>query len=185
MLLTRKKRPALLLSLVSLLCLATAMPSIAQDHGPEHSHPPMEHHGHHGRWWDNPHLAQKIGLTDEQKSRMDAIFEHHKARLTELNATLKKDEGTLHPLLQADHLDEGKVLHQIDVIAQARANLEKSNARMLFDLRKVLTPEQWTKLQAMARKWREEHHDRDWQHPSSGSEAGGGQPAPSPNQPKR
>lgn len=191
MLLTRKKRPALLLFFVSLLCFGISAPSIAQDgHGPDRSdhHSSMEHTGHHGRWWDNPRLAQKIGLTEDQKSRMDAIFEQHKPQLTELNSTLKKDEGTLHPLLQADHLEEGKVLHQIDVIAQARANLEKSNARMLFDLRKVLTPEQWKKLQAMAREWREKHHDRrsnDWHHPSNEPQDGdNGQPASSPNQPK-
>jgi Spy/CpxP family protein refolding chaperone len=169
MLLTRKKRPTLVLCLASLLCLATAMPSVAQDsHGPDHAldhhGPPMEHsfHGGHGRWWDNPHLAQKIGLSDAQKRQMDEIFDKHRPQLEKLNDTLKKQEATLHPLLQADHLDEHKVLRQIDVIAQARANLEKANARMLFGLRKVLTPEQWKKLQAMAREWHmKNHHDWD------------------------
>ena len=37
----------------------------------------------------------------------------------------------------------------------ARAELEKANARMLFDIRKTLTPDQWQKLKTM----REEHHD--------------------------
>ena len=41
-----------------------------------------------------------------------------------------------------------KVLAQIDRIAQARAELEKANARMLLGLRGVLTLDQWKKLQA-------------------------------------
>lgn len=163
MLLTRKNRPALVLLVASLFCLVTAMPSVAQDqHSPDHpGQPSAEHHGNHGRWWDNPHLAQKVGLTDAQKQQMDGIFDKHRPQLKALNATLKKEEATLHPLLQADNLDEQKVLHQIDMIAQARANLEKANARMLFGLRKVLTPDQWKKLQEMAREWHERHRDRD------------------------
>ena len=39
------------------------------------------------------------------------------------------------------------MLAQIDQTAQARAQLEKANARMLLSLRGVLTSDQWTKLQ--------------------------------------
>jgi Spy/CpxP family protein refolding chaperone len=160
MLLARKNRPSLAFILASLLCLATAaLPAAAQDgHGPDQARS-HEHHGNHGRWWDNPHVARKIGLSDAQKRQMDEIFDKHRPQLKLLNATLKKEEAALHPLLQADNLDEHKVLHQIDTVAQARANLEKANARMLFGLRKVLTPEQWKKLQEMAREWHEHHHD--------------------------
>lgn len=52
------------------------------------------------------------------------------------------------PLLAADQPDEGKILAQIDRVAQARAELEKANARMLLGLRRVLTPDQWKTLQA-------------------------------------
>ena len=162
--LTRKIRPTFVLALASLLWFSA--PSFAQtgsSDAPAHTHnrPPMEHsfHGGHGRWWDNPHLAQKVGLSDAQRQQMDAIFEKHRPQLKELNATLKKDEAALHPMLSADKLDEHKVLRQIDTIAQARANLEKANARMLFGLRKVLTPEQWKKLQELAREWHEHHGD--------------------------
>lgn len=175
---TRKFRPTLVLALASLLWFS-ALPSLAQagnNSAPAPAHrPPMEHsfHGGHGRWWDNPHLAQKVGLSDAQRQQMDAIFEKHRPQLKELNATLKKDEATLHPLLSADKLDEHRILHQIDTIAQARANLEKANARMLFGLRKVLTPDQWKKLQELAREWHERHH---------GDHHGPDHPGPPPNQ---
>jgi hypothetical protein len=38
------------------------------------------------------------------------------------------------------------VVAQIDNVAQARANLEKSNTLMLLAIRRVLTVEQWKKL---------------------------------------
>jgi len=43
--------------------------------------------------------------------------------------------------------DESKVLAQINRIAQASAELEKTNGRMLLGFRGVLTQEQWKKLQ--------------------------------------
>jgi periplasmic protein CpxP/Spy len=158
MLLSKKKFPVLLLSLASLLCLSVSVPSFAQDwQGPQREGlggGPMEHvfrGGERGRWWNNPEIAQQIGLTDDQKKQMRDIFQQHRLQLIDLNATVEKDEVMLRPLLEADQLDEAKILSQIDAIAQARADLEKANARMLFGIRKVLTPDQWKKVQALAR----------------------------------
>jgi Spy/CpxP family protein refolding chaperone len=50
--------------------------------------------------------------------------------------------------MAADTPDEPKILAQIDKIAQARAELEKANARFLLGIRRVLTQDQWKKLQA-------------------------------------
>jgi hypothetical protein len=49
-------------------------------------------------------------------------------------------------LIEADQPDESQVIAQIDKVAQARANLEKSNAQMLLAIRRVLTVDQWKKL---------------------------------------
>lgn len=113
--------------------------------------PPMErafHLGPHGRWWNNPELAQELGLTVDQQKRMETVFEQSRPSLMDLSATVRKEEVAMEPLLAADQPDEGKILAQIDRVAQARAELEKANARMLLGLRRVLTPEQWKTLQA-------------------------------------
>lgn len=119
---------------------------------PQRNRPPMEralHGGPPGRWWNNPDMAQKLGLTADQQKRMDDIFQQSRLKLIDLNASLQKEEATLEPLMaSADQPDESKILSQIDRVAQARAELEKANARMLLGLRRVLNPEQWKKLQA-------------------------------------
>jgi Spy/CpxP family protein refolding chaperone len=184
---TQKKVPALLLAIASLLCLSFSSPSFAQDwHDNSHMGGPMEHQfrGHeHGRWWDNPMLAQKVGLTDAQKKQMDDIFFKNRLQLIDLRAGLQKDELMLRPLLGADQLDEAKILSQIDTVAQDRANLEKANARMLFDIRKVLTVDQWTKLKAIVKQ----HHammdhrmdHRQWRQ-GRGPDGPGGHAGPPP-----
>jgi periplasmic protein CpxP/Spy len=156
MLLDNCKRPAILLSFASLLCLASSIPAIAQDwQGGNPGPPPMERSfraGGHGRWWDKPEVAQQVGITDDQKKKMDDIFQQHRLQLIDLKATLEKQETVLQPLIEADQPDEAKILSQIDAIAQARAELEKANARMLFGIRTVLTADQWKKLRSMAQQ---------------------------------
>jgi Spy/CpxP family protein refolding chaperone len=87
-----------------------------------------------GTWWRNPANVARLSLTTDQQ------------KLIDLTATLDKEEAILEPLLTADRLDEIKVAAQIDKVADARAELEKANAKMLLGIRQVLTPEQWTML---------------------------------------
>jgi Spy/CpxP family protein refolding chaperone len=54
-------------------------------------------------------------------------------------------------MLAANPPDTNKILAQIDHTAQARAELEKANAKMLLGIRNVLTPDQWSKLQTERR----------------------------------
>jgi periplasmic protein CpxP/Spy len=117
--------------------------------------PPMERAfrgegpGRHGRWWDNPEVAQKLGLAADQQKQMDDIFQQSRLRLIDQHAAVEKEEARLEPLISADSPDEGQILAQIDRVAQARAELEKANARMLLGVRRVLTPDQWKKLKEM------------------------------------
>jgi periplasmic protein CpxP/Spy len=113
--------------------------------------PPLEHAFHlglRGRWWNNPEFVQKLGLTPDQQKKMEAVFQQSRPNLMDLSASVRKEETAMEPLLTADQPDDNKVLAQIDRVAQARAELERANGRMLLGLRKVLTPEQWKTLQA-------------------------------------
>ena len=122
---------------------------------PTHSRrPPMErafHSGVPGRWWSNPEMVQKLGLTDDQQKKMDDIFQQSRLKLIDLNASLEKEELIMEPLMSADQPDEAKAMAQIDRVAQARAALEEANAKMLLKIRLVLTVDQWKKLQSERR----------------------------------
>lgn len=116
---------------------------------PRATRPPMERSlmpGPPGRWWNNPQAVQRLALNSDQQKKMDDIFQQNRLRLIDLNATLQKEEVTLEPLVAADQPDEAKILAQIDKVVQARAELEKANARFLLGIRRVLTPDQWKKL---------------------------------------
>ena len=108
------------------------------------------HGGPPGRWWTDQELVQKLGLATDQQKRIDEIFQQSRLKLIDVSAALHKEEAVLEPLLAVDRPEEARVLIQIDRIAQARAELEKANARMLLGFRSVLNPEQWKKLQSEA-----------------------------------
>ena len=152
--------------------------------------PPMErtfHDEHFGRWWNNPKIAQAVGLSDDQKKKMDDIFQQHRLKLVDLHANLEKQQLLMRPMIEADQPNESQVLAQIDKIAQARAELEKADAHMLFDIRKVLTADQWQKLKVLHQQHREEmmrrgdRGERGWRERGHGpgpDGAGPGNPPP-------
>jgi Spy/CpxP family protein refolding chaperone len=101
-----------------------------------------------GKWWKNSELVKKLGLNDSQVQQIEKNFQDHRMQLIDLVAALSKQEAILQPLVDAERPDEAKVIAQIDRVAQARADLEKSNAKMLLSIRRVLTVDQWKQLQA-------------------------------------
>jgi protein CpxP len=105
--------------------------------------------GPHGRWWSDPNMISELGLSQDQQTKLDNIMQQNRLKLIDLNASLQKEEAILEPLVSADSPDETKITSQIDRVAQARAELEKAHARMLLQVRTVLTPDQWSKLKAM------------------------------------
>lgn len=103
--------------------------------------------GRSGRWWTRPEVIEQLGLSADQRKNLEDILQQHRLKLIDLDAALQREEVTLEPLVSAQPPDDAKVTAQIDRVAQARAELEKANSRMLWQVRRVLTPEQWTQLQ--------------------------------------
>ena len=129
------------------------------------------HFGPGGMWWKNPMVVQRLTLTPDQTTRMDAIFQKSRIDLIDLKANLEKQEVMLEPLIGANPPDTAKASLQIDKVADARANLEKANAKMLLSIRGVLTPDQWTKLSA---------HEGSGRFAGPGSAGSGPAAAPAP-----
>lgn len=157
--------------------------------------PPMERafgpHGDHGRWWNNPKVVEQLKLTDAQRKTFDGILLEHREKLIDLRGNVEKAELEMEPLMSADQPNEGKILSQIDKVAQARAELEKANARFLLAIRSKLTPEQWKQVQAFrANREREgrgferpRHDNRGPAHSPQGRDGQHHQMAPLPDAP--
>jgi Spy/CpxP family protein refolding chaperone len=122
--------------------------------------------GEHGRWWNDSKVVEKLNLTEDQRKAMDGIYQQHREQLIDLRAAVEKAEVAMEPMVSADQPNESAILAQIDKVAQARAELEKANARFLFELRSKLTPDQWKQVQEFRRnrqaarhQWLEHEHE--------------------------
>ena len=103
--------------------------------------------GLQGTWWREPRWVKELNITTDQQKKMDEAFRQNRIKLIDLTAALEKAELMLEPLVEnVNPGDQAKILAQIDRVADARAELEKANARMLLAIREVLTQEQWSKL---------------------------------------
>jgi periplasmic protein CpxP/Spy len=104
--------------------------------------------GEHGRWWNNQKAIDRLKLTDTQRKAMDDTLQQHRETLIDLHAGLDRAELELEPMMKEDQPNESQILAQIDKVAQARAELEKANARFLLAIRSKLSPEQWKQMEA-------------------------------------
>jgi len=127
-----------------------------------------------GAWWKNSEIVKKLELSEAQVSQIEQTFLEHRLLLVDLRADLERQELRLQPLLDADRPDEAKVIAQIDLVTAARAKLDKENAMMLLAIRRVLSVEQWKKLQALQQEREGER-----------SRTGAPPPGPGPQMPRR
>jgi TonB family protein len=104
-----------------------------------------------GAWWTNAALVQRLGLTEDQKAKIEAAYENHRLQIISATAALEREEAQLAKLLESEPLDRNAVLAQIDRVNQARGELERNNSLMSLEMRGVMTRAQWVQLKAPQR----------------------------------
>ena len=102
-----------------------------------------------GKWWKNSDIVRELQITEAQITQIEQTFLEHRLKLIDLRAEVERQETRLQPLIEADRPDEAKVSAQIDLLLAARGKLEKENAMMMLDIRRVLSVEQWKKLESI------------------------------------
>ena len=107
------------------------------------------HHGPFGAWWKNSEVVKELQLTDAQVKQIEQTFLDYRLKLIDLRADVERQETKLQPLLEADQPNEQQVGSQVDAVVAARGKLEKTNTMMMLAIRRVLSVDQWKKLQAI------------------------------------
>ena len=99
-----------------------------------------------GKWWKNSQIVKQLQLKESQVAQIEQVFLNHQNKLLSANVELKKCELQLKTLMQAEPIRDAQVQKAIEQIAGARAELEKANSYMMLSIRKILSKEQWNKL---------------------------------------
>jgi Spy/CpxP family protein refolding chaperone len=98
------------------------------------------------KWWQAESVIKELGLTPEQTRRLEDIFQKALPQLKAHKTALDTAEAHFERLI--DRGDEA-AMEQINAVEAARAELNKSRARMLWNMRQVLTRDQWAKFTAL------------------------------------
>lgn len=99
-----------------------------------------------GKWWKNSKIVKELQLSETQVNQIEQSFLDHRGELIPLIDELKRRDNHLSKLMRAESLDDEEILAQAELVAVARAELEKANSSMMLSIRKVLTAKQWNRL---------------------------------------
>ena len=107
-------------------------------------------------WWKDAQFVKDLGLTADQSSKIDQIFQMVLPRLRHKRDELTEQETELSRLVETD---AGEVLigRQSDRVEAVRAVLNKSRTLMIVHMREVLTPDQRIKFKALTEQWNRDH----------------------------
>ncbi len=113
-----------------------------------------------GRWWDRPAVAQELGLSPEQKAKLEQLTAERVKAMIDARAAVQKAEVELRLLAEKEPLDVRKVREAFAALQQARQKLELERFEMLLAVRQTLSAEQWNKLRTVVRERLEERRER-------------------------
>ena len=106
-----------------------------------------------------PEVAEKLGLSDEQKAKLKELKGDNEANR---EAQKKVREATVKQLelMKAEKIDEAAVMAAIDEVFELRKAMAKEQAKRVIAVKSVLTPEQVAKAHEEMKKMFESRGDR-------------------------
>lgn len=94
----------------------------------------------------NPKIAEKLGLTDEQKAKVKALVDGERESLRALQEKAQQATKRQFELMRAEKVDEAAVLSAIDEVFAARKEIAKAQFKNQLAVRAVLSAEQLSKV---------------------------------------
>ena len=180
------KRALLVLSMVALLgmCAVVAISSAQSSAGKSSSSPAIQ--GAAGQPSDPPGesacrchhrhslkaMLQKLGITDEQKTKIRALYVGFKDRTRKTRMDLMSLKDEKKTMLLSGKVDQQKLTQMDDQTVKLVSDLLKEKLKLRRDRLALMTPEQlgriadWQAEKAFRSKWRRMHggwmHHRGW-----------------------
>src|SRR5258706_6832192 len=105
------------------------------------------------KWWQSETFTRELGLTVDQSTKIEAIFQRTLPLLRTQKGALDKAEADFNQMVEAS--DDAQVMAQVGVVEAARSELNKSRTMMLLRMRRGLAPEQRAEVVMRHEKRRE------------------------------
>ena len=103
----------------------------------------------HGKWWRGPWAVKQLGLSDEEKGKLDESFVESRRKLIALKSNVEREQFELDNLLENEALDEDAVKEQFEKLEGARSDLSAERFSFLLQVRHILGFERFHKIKAL------------------------------------
>jgi Spy/CpxP family protein refolding chaperone len=110
------------------------------------------------QFWNDPKTASELNLTDAQRKKLQDAALNQRLSLIDGGADALKAFTRLSALMDADQLDDAAYKQQLNNLAAAAGALVQGLGEMAVAPRRVLTLEQWRKLQTLQKAKRAQVH---------------------------
>lgn len=114
-----------------------------------------------GRWWQSDRFQKELGLTQEQITRIEGIYQSATPLLRAQKEAFDRREEKLSKVIADPASDEAMVVQATDRLEAARGEMGRTRTLMIFRIRRVLTDEQHVKLNAMHEHDRKQREQRE------------------------
>ena len=177
--------PAFLFALALATGALLAAPAArAQDPGDFDEAPMHDMHGGGGRGHGHgrmgmgmrgfgPEMAEKLKLTDKQKTQMADLREAQERKMIGINSGLAEARLDLEKLMRAETPSQSQIDATIDRMAKLRADASKSRIATRLAMRGLLTDSQKKTMEEMKGEMRSERRGARGSRGGSGSSSGG------------
>jgi hypothetical protein len=103
--------------------------------------------GAQGKWWMSDQYKRELALTADQSRRLEEIFQAALPTLRAEKKALDDAEKQFQQVMERGNYTS--VMEKVDHLEAARGSLNRTRTMMLVDMRRLLTTDQWIKLDAM------------------------------------
>ena len=116
------------------------------------------------RMVSNPKVAEKLNLTEEQKTKLEELIKTQREGMKEKRVKMSEAMKRQMDLMNAEEIDESKVMASIDEVFALRCAMAKDQVKRVIAVKNILTPEQIKK----ANEIKAEFRDRGGRRPEAG-----------------
>jgi Spy/CpxP family protein refolding chaperone len=104
------------------------------------------------KFWNDSGVRKQIGLSDQQVSRIEKIYDQRVVETASFVADLEKQRTELDKMTQERTANASTYRLQVSRVDSIVSELHQSRTLMLYKILLVLTPEQHKKLQAIVER---------------------------------
>jgi protein CpxP len=131
------------LLVLSALVALVAAPALAQGYGHGHGH------GQHGAWHPggpdgrmHGRIFAQLDLTEDQRTQIHQRMDEHHIAVEHLRQQVREGHQQVAQLVHAEAIDEAAIRAAVIDNAQFNADMAVERARLVQQIRSILTPEQ-------------------------------------------